>query len=654
MNLSTKDKLVLVILTAVFFYTGYLFFFNSSVHHLNSNEAAIGKIVSGTKSVRRKSQDWYVWEEITAPEKLFSADLVYTGDNASAKLEIADGVILDLGEKTLVKLSEMNTDNETMIIQGKAIATVVGKKEFKLKVKNQVVTISPKSMRSTLEIDASKSEVTVKQIEGDAQIEKKEVAAAPEEAPRDVVPPNEVPAEVTPTPEPTPEPVAPPSLGPKAEPIQPPEKLKAPKLPKNQNFEIKLNQILPILKNSRMPASEDDEFYVDLSWPEVEGAKSYWLEIYAAATDTAPILKQQVDDNKWRWDNPQLGKFYWKIAGVDDSGIVGEYSTLESINVRFNFQKYFVIKDFTSSVHRRPRISEDPIVKWNWQKVPLATSYKIRLSYTRDFKRVFFEKEITENLFSWDASEFSVANADRPVFMDLVANYKGRYQSPAASDRFIVIIKGSYLIKKQIDSSYVVFNYAPSKSTYKISSATVTGESDHTIPVSVQLNAGFLLNSESFIYSGVEYKSTTFFSDSFSPGIDYQDLGLEVHYGRSLYNWRQFGFALSLGYRMNRLTEISATSATALSGVEKTFSAGIVNAFLDQVLNDRWAHYAKVGFGMGNLTIINLEYNLKHTLMRSIFANTGVKYIYKDTAGTTGVSITDQQIFLGVGWELPF
>jgi opacity protein-like surface antigen len=404
-----------------------------------------------------------------------------------------------------------------------------------------------------------------------------------------------------------------------------------------------------------MPASEEEEFYVDLTWPEVEGAKNYDLEIYGNEKGTEVILKERVEDNKWRWDNPKLGKFFWKIAAVDSEGQVGESSPLEALFVNFNFKKNFIIRNFTTSIERlRMRVSETPTVKWTWDKVPMVTYYKIRLSYSSSFKNVFFEKNITDNNFSWDATEFSKENPDRAVFMDLVAVYKDSIFSPVEKDRFIVIEKGSYLIKKQIDSSYLVFNYAPSKSTYEISSGTISGNSEHMIPISFQINSGIQLNEKVFIFSALEYKTATFFSDSFSPGIDYQDIGFETQYGRSLYNWRQFGFALSLGLRYNRLTEITATSATLLSGSEKSYVTGILNAFMDQILNDRWAHYAKVGLGAGNLTIINFEYNLKRTLKRSMFANIGAKYMYKSTGGTPDISITDEQIFLGLGWELPF
>jgi hypothetical protein len=471
--------------------------------------------------------------------------------------------------------------------------------------------------------------------------------------------------------EPVTAPVAEPVTAPVAEPVTPsvvepvarpapkpakviPQKLKAPVLPKNQNFEIKINQkkSLPV-ENTRMPAAEEEEYYVDLTWPEVPGAKYYDVEIY---TDTnEAIIKERVDINEWRWNRPKLGTYFWKIAAVDSNNIIGDYSNLETINLNFDFKKYFVIKNFKSSISRlRLRVSEEPTVTWKWDSVPLATSYRLRLSYSANFKNVFFEKEINENTFTWDATAFAKKNPDRPVFMDLVAIYNNSIFSLVERDRFIAIVKGSYLIKKQIDSSYLVFNYAPSQSTYKISSATIQGKSEHIIPISFQINSGFQLSKKSFVFSALEYKASKFFSDSFDPGIDYQDIGVESQYGRSLYNWRQFGFALSLGLRFHRLTEITASSSASIGGAEENYISLMVNTFLDQILNDRWAHYAKFGVGVGGLSIINFEYNLKHTIRRSVFANVGAKYIYKTTTGTTDIAITDEQIFLGLGWELPF
>jgi hypothetical protein len=157
----------------------------------------------------------------------------------------------------------------------------------------------------------------------------------------------------------------------------------------SQRFERAQNSGPSLLSpaNGAVLVQPDDP--VLLSWSPVAGAKEYSIEISSDAgfTDPSLIKTFRTKTTTLVRPDPQAARpYYWRVAGVLDSGIT----------TRWSVQRSYVLSSLPAAELVSPAndatVTIDDVVL-DWQPVPGATSYDVEISLVPDFTTVVHSRQ---------------------------------------------------------------------------------------------------------------------------------------------------------------------------------------------------------------------------------------------------------------------
>ena len=105
-----------------------------------------------------------------------------------------------------------------------------------------------------------------------------------------------------------------------------------------QSFELQPGEVLPAPAFERAPSeiklevldsssmwlpsiflqpAYAQEFVADFSWPKVEGANAYLVEIFSSTSSKKPILSKKVQTENFKWIGAPLRVVYWRVRAID-------------------------------------------------------------------------------------------------------------------------------------------------------------------------------------------------------------------------------------------------------------------------------------------------------------------------------------------------
>jgi hypothetical protein len=87
------------------------------------------------------------------------------------------------------------------------------------------------------------------------------------------------------------------------------------------------------LFSSQALSSEAAKTFVNLRWSKAENAVTYRLEISGDKDFKKIILKKDLTESQYKWQNPPVGKFYFRLAVTDKYGQQSDFSKSGEINI---------------------------------------------------------------------------------------------------------------------------------------------------------------------------------------------------------------------------------------------------------------------------------------------------------------------------------
>ncbi|MBH47445.1 MAG: hypothetical protein CME71_04675 [Halobacteriovorax sp.] len=174
-----------------------------------------------------------------------------------------------------------------------------------------------------------------------------------------------------------------------------------------QTFEILPGEILPPPQLERAPSEINlevldtsssywptfiiqkvyaQEFVAEFSWPEVEGAKAYQVEIFSKENSSKPLLTKQVQSASYKWIGAPLRDVFWRVRAIDAWGRLGSESRMVKTTLLPPSGWEETEVDLISPRHKiKTEVGER--VRFEWAKAPGVKSWTWLLSQDLSFSR---------------------------------------------------------------------------------------------------------------------------------------------------------------------------------------------------------------------------------------------------------------------------
>lgn len=181
------------------------------------------------------------------------------------------------------------------------------------------------------------------------------------------------------------------------------KRLKTPKIKSNLKFKLKQTYIpkevgpytiyfSPLLA-SRSRNISSYSSYIDLRWDKMEGAKEYEIEVFSDPGGEDIIAQEKIKKNFYRWGNPTLGTYYWRIRYFDQYGQKSDFSNISKIVIEKEMIKKVRVREIPYfaqiSPKHRSEFQEKRVVPLKWAKVKGAVKYRLLLYTDFDANKIF-------------------------------------------------------------------------------------------------------------------------------------------------------------------------------------------------------------------------------------------------------------------------
>jgi hypothetical protein len=311
----------------------------------------LGRFVDSESDVRRRLQSSLLWQDVRGTEVVFEGDSIFTGDDATAELKMADGVTLAVAPNSLVVLNRRRQGLAVDLQVGQIVAqstrgegrvTVVQDgREAELQVAPQAtVQLERRAAGRDLGLRALSGAVTV-QTQDDQGARRSERVAGDQGV----------------------------RLDPALRARQPDEEI--------------VLQSPQHLTNYWRPAGEGLEFRWRAASAEVR------LEISERADLSQPLVDERVvGSDKNIVSLPAGRSFFWRVSGKGADG-----KELVSSVARFRLSAAEGPRLLLPKAGERLRTREDASIDFAWQARPGRRAYLWQLSQTADFANIIESRE---------------------------------------------------------------------------------------------------------------------------------------------------------------------------------------------------------------------------------------------------------------------
>ena len=176
---------------------------------------------------------------------------------------------------------------------------------------------------------------------------------------------------------------------------------------KIQSFEIQPGEILPPPELERAPSEINleilesssslwptliiqkayaQEFVAEFSWPKVDGAKAYQVEIFSSKNSTKALMTRQVETESFKWVGAPLRDVFWRVRAIDAWGRLGLESALVKTSLLPPNGWEETEVDLLGPKHKvQTEVGER--VRFEWAKAPGVESWTWLLSQDLSFSK---------------------------------------------------------------------------------------------------------------------------------------------------------------------------------------------------------------------------------------------------------------------------
>lgn len=328
-------------------------------------------------------------------------------------------------------------------------------------------------------------------------------------------------------------------------------KLQVPKLKNNFKFKIKqtfrVKKIGPYsFKFSELFADSSSvktnfSSFVDLEWDQMTEAKEYEVEIYQDSKREELITKKKVASPVYRWKNPKVGTFYWRIRYFDEFERSSDFSNISKIVIEKEMIKK--VKKATIPYFKQIFPSHNyktlkDTISLRWQSLKKAKNYRVLLYSDFDRNKLLKKTTVKTNTidlklprksFYWkiealDSNKQLIAKTrarkiiliekEVPPILDLSKKENNKKKKQSKKDekvKKIVKKRNSFLDRKKNPNmhSFVLGGIKPG--TYSLSTdleGSLASSSDNLILLaSFDIYAGFNYSQDLYFEGFYDYKT---------------------------------------------------------------------------------------------------------------------------------------------------
>ena len=337
-----------------------ILYFNITATTQTSGTDIIGKTTYARNDVQRKFIGRVSWKGLTGESEIFNKDSIITGLNSEVTMNLKDGTIIELGEGSLVVME-------------------LSAKKIKMNVEKGYINVKRDKVddsQSSFTIVSDKKEINLK--DGELKLTREENTA-----PKVFIKEGEVDVTVS---------------GKKTT-------LLRGETASLREFDIKVSK-----QKIKLLEPEDSKFFIfenkagtiKLRWEVVqsespEKINEFIVEVSKNLSFTNIISKKTINKSTYSIQ-PGAGTFYWRVQYKD--GKSGQWEKSETRKFVVLFDKPFALMSPAHQSTIEYAISL-PHINFAWQEHPIASSYILEISSSKNFKSVLKTMELTVTRFSF-------------------------------------------------------------------------------------------------------------------------------------------------------------------------------------------------------------------------------------------------------------
>lgn len=172
----------------------YFLFFDSGIHFGSNDDAAeLGQVTYFINDARQKGNSSYVWQNVKMDQKVFLGDSIYSGEKSKVQVILNNGSDVNIGENSLVTFGQVEDQKVLDLRLGEVNLKVDG--TLKLAVQGKVTTVT--GTKSEIKVEVKNKVSRVKLVQGEAQVQNKNLPEVQLEVEKEVVLPEPEPIHVT-------------------------------------------------------------------------------------------------------------------------------------------------------------------------------------------------------------------------------------------------------------------------------------------------------------------------------------------------------------------------------------------------------------------------------------------------------------------------
>ncbi len=340
---------------------------------LLEGQNAIGEIYQVQNRVKRKFSKSLLWYPATQNETVYENDWIFTGSDSVAKIRLKSGGEIVVESDSLIVLSKKNGVLQLDLQHGQLLANIKSKD-----VKINVVKNGKKQA-----IDTSKGSIRI--------AKKATKEAEPEIDVLDLDKDNDGKEDVT------------------LSQVSDQKNYK----PESGFTELQENGLsLRQVVSKKAKIYEGQKTAINLEWKD---PYNQWT-LYSVQVSNDPDFKKvlsrsEVSQSPYLFKHGQSGNFFWRVKGIDETGMQSKWSKKALANLEIQYLKkskplslaresmlyQLSENDFSKVLPDRSFELDEKPIKLEWKNHDKATQYKVQVSDKEDFSNIREEKITEEN-----------------------------------------------------------------------------------------------------------------------------------------------------------------------------------------------------------------------------------------------------------------
>ncbi|OUR96273.1 hypothetical protein A9Q84_07905 [Halobacteriovorax marinus] len=408
-------------------------------------------------------------------------------------------------------------------------------------------------------------------------------------------------------------------------PTPPPKK---PTLEKEQQLEIKVNDLYKSIKKffSKIfdilipsTAAAEVNTSVQITWTKVPDTKSYLLEIYSDEFLKNLVIKESLKENKYIFENVSEGTFYYRIATIDFWERISDFSDASILHLSLptKFKKVARAELKTPSKNTIYKSSK-AYVDFSWKGVEKAKKYILRVSKSKNFKTIYLKRTLDKN-------SFRIRLSKGFYYWKVQAINQFDYKSYSRVSTFEIKPSKPLIVVKELarvttlpktPTSLYYFQYDLLSSSYEQSFTNYQVLASDVVYTSFEFGLNHRLKSKKGIHSKIRRFTGKVFNEQ-----SYGVTSLQSQYFIPIKN---SNLKMGIGLNFNSFKSYKSESNVIIQ--QSNSSLGLPLSINYSILGNHLSHLISLNYSLGSLKQLSANYFLNFHSTKKNYFSVGGEY----------------------------